>query len=290
MFSNVLPKKVPQTLVYGVRQVLIQPQPEELLPVSKRGPLNIIQPSSLREFVDEISGDGQLATHLTSNTVLNVAQGIVQSIGIDKLKEIATNSLGEQGLLVDDDPPAHYGYLDPDEHFIEEDPVLSIISPYASPHMEQVKRVPTPLSLPSNTTAQKKQVKVKTSLLQQEQQQEHQPSKSTSSVKFEDITHKNEHLVKWREWMESWVNTHFRALVDLIHRMIWGANGNSITERTGLEREPEQKQIMQLTFFGVFFAASYATDMIIMERFKSPSLSHAFRRTLAKIVVEFRAL
>jgi hypothetical protein len=113
MFPNVLPKKVPQTLVYGVRQVLIQPQTEDVLSISRKSQFNTALPS-LRDFVDEITGDSNVP-HLTS-AIHNVAQGIVQVVGVERLKDIAAASLPDtRPLSLDEEPPAYYGYMNPEE-------------------------------------------------------------------------------------------------------------------------------------------------------------------------------
>jgi hypothetical protein len=260
MFPNVLPKKVPQTLVYGVRQVLIQPQTEDVLSISRKSQLNTALPS-LRDFVDEITGDSNVP-HLTS-AIHNVAQGIVQVIGVERLKDIAAASIPDTRTLpLDEEPPAYYGYMNPEEYFKETDPMIDIIS---SMEFE-----------PKQSTKKKETMPTK---------------KGKSTVQFEDITDKNEQLLKWKDWVESWT-VHFRALINLIHRIVWGAkdSSTSLTESMNKEYEPEQKQILQLTFFGVFCVASYATELILIERCHSPDLRIPFRKTLSKLMAEFSSL
>jgi len=296
-----LQRKVPQTLVYGVKQALTRSQQQsknaadgsDLMAVKEHvqssSSSSASSATTVKKFVGEVSGGVQLSNNFTIDAVANVSDAIVKAIGIDKLMEIASTNIE----LPDEQFIAHYGSLD----FSQEEfdmftsgshhysaAIANNNSTNNSHHSMALINTSAAVNNKSSTTATNNNRTNTTSKMSSGPV----VSSANSSVKFEDVTHRRENALNA---LTERILSGLKQLVTQLRQLLW--NGSSVFSTAASSNSQElsasaaaasnttnQTRVKELTALGVIFAAAYAVDVILFRMFKNQMVSHSFRSNL----------
>jgi len=306
-----LQRKVPQTLVYGVKQALTRSQQQsknaadgsDLMAVKEHvqssSSSSASSATTVKKFVGEVSGGVQLSNNFTIDAVANVSDAIVKAIGIDKLMEIASTNIE----LPDEQFIAHYGSLDFSQE--EFDMFTS-----GSHHYSAAIATTTTTANNNNSTSNSHHIMAlintsaavnnKSSTIATNNNNNNRTnttskmssgpvvSSANSSVKFEDVTHRRENALNA---LTERILSGLKQLVTQLRQLLW--NGSSVFSTAASSNSQElsasaaaasnttnQTRVKELTALGVIFAAAYAVDVILFRMFKNQMVSHSFRSNL----------
>lgn len=302
-----LQRKVPQTLVYGVKQALTRSQQQsknaadgsDLMAVKEHVQSSSSSSSSsattVKKFVGEVSGGVQLSNNFTIDAVANVSDAIVKAIGIDKLMEIASTNIE----LPDEQFIAHYGSLDFSQE--EFDMFTSGSHHYSaaiattttannnnnstnnSHHSMALINTSAAVNNKSSTTATNNNRTNTTSKMSSGPV----VSSANSSVKFEDVTHRRENALNA---LTERILSGLKQLVTQLRQLLWNgssvfstaasSNSQELSASAAASNTTNQTRVKELTALGVIFAAAYAVDVILFRMFKNQMVSHSFRSNL----------
>lgn len=295
-----LQRKVPQTLVYGVKQALTRSQQQsknaadgsDLMAVKEHVQSSSSSSSSsattVKKFVGEVSGGVQLSNNFTIDAVANVSDAIVKAIGIDKLMEIASTNIE----LPDEQFIAHYGSLD----FSQEEfdmftsgshhysaAIANNNSTNNSHHSMALINTSAAVNNKSSTTATNNNRTNTTSKMSSGPV----VSSANSSVKFEDVTHRRENALNA---LTERILSGLKQLVTQLRQLLWNgssvfstaasSNSQELSASAAASNTTNQTRVKELTALGVIFAAAYAVDVILFRMFKNQMVSHSFRSNL----------
>lgn len=297
-----LQRKVPQTLVYGVKQALTRSQQQsknaadgsDLMAVKEHvqssSSSSASSATTVKKFVGEVSGGVQLSNNFTIDAVANVSDAIVKAIGIDKLMEIASTNIE----LPDEQFIAHYGSLD----FSQEEfdmftsgshhysaAIANNNSTNNSHHSMALINTSAAVNNKSSTTATNNNNRTN---MTSKMSSGPVVSSANSSVKFEDVTHRRENALNA---LTERILSGLKQLVTQLRQLLW--NGSSVFSTAASSNSQElsasaaaasnttnQTRVKELTALGVIFAAAYAVDVILFRMFKNQMVSHSFRSNL----------
>lgn len=302
-----LQRKVPQTLVYGVKQALTRSQQQsknaadgsDLMAVKEHvqssSSSSASSATTVKKFVGEVSGGVQLSNNFTIDAVANVSDAIVKAIGIDKLMEIASTNIE----LPDEQFIAHYGSLDFSQE--EFDMFTSGSHHYSaaiatttttannnnstsnSHHIMALINTSAAVNNKSSTTATNNNRTNTTSKMSSGPV----VSSANSSVKFEDVTHRRENALNA---LTERILSGLKQLVTQLRQLLWNgssvfstaasSNSQELSASAAASNTTNQTRVKELTALGVIFAAAYAVDVILFRMFKNQMVSHSFRSNL----------
>lgn len=304
-----LQRKVPQTLVYGVKQALTRSQQQsknaadgsDLMAVKEHVQSSSSSSSSsattVKKFVGEVSGGVQLSNNFTIDAVANVSDAIVKAIGIDKLMEIASTNIE----LPDEQFIAHYGSLD----FSQEE--FDMFTSGSHHYSAAISTTTTAINNNNNNSTNNSHhsmalintsaaVNNKSSTTATNNNRTNTTSKmssgpvvssANSSVKFEDVTHRRENALNA---LTERILSGLKQLVTQLRQLLWNgssvfstaasSNSQELSASAAASNTTNQTRVKELTALGVIFAAAYAVDVILFRMFKNQMVSHSFRSNL----------
>jgi hypothetical protein len=104
---------------------------------------------------------------------------------------------------------------------------------------------------------------------------------NSNQENFEDVTGRSQTLLQITDLLKSFKSW----VVSLLDRC--AAWARSIMKDYTTAKSFTDKRTLEYSFYGVFFAAAYSCDIVLLDRFKSPILTNAFRQSVLQMTMEF---